>query len=83
VYVYEAFVVVFSASLLGLLIGTMVGWTMVLQRVLFTQLPIPFPFPTIQFVAILVMSAVFALFALIPTKRVVTKPIVEVMRMTT
>lgn len=39
-YVYEAFILVMASSLLGLFIGTLVGWTMVLQRVLFVQLPL-------------------------------------------
>ncbi len=44
-YVYEAFILVMASSLLGLFIGTIVGWTMVLQRVLFVQLPLEFYFP--------------------------------------
>ncbi|KAH3732931.1 DUF214 family protein [Pelomyxa schiedti] len=36
VYIYEAFIVVFSSSFFGLLIGTAVGWTMTLQQLLFT-----------------------------------------------
>ena len=45
VYVYEAFILVFASSMLGVFIGTLVGWTMVLQRVLFVQLPLTFYFP--------------------------------------
>ena len=44
-YVYEAFVLVLASSLFGILIGTTVSWTMTMQEVLFTGLPIPFKFP--------------------------------------
>lgn len=35
-YIYEAFVLVFSSSFMGLIIGTLVGFTMTMQRALFT-----------------------------------------------
>mmetsp|Transcript_12407 Transcript_12407/g.19118 ORF Transcript_12407/g.19118 Transcript_12407/m.19118 type:complete len:116 (-) Transcript_12407:283-630(-) len=44
-YIWESFILVISASLMGLFIGTAIGWTMGLQQVLFTQLPLPFNFP--------------------------------------
>ncbi len=54
VFVYEAFALVMSASLLGILVGTSVAWTFNLQRTLFTQLPVPLfvPWGTIAAVAI-------------------------------
>ena len=30
IYIYEAFLLVFASSMLGIFIGTLVGWTMVL-----------------------------------------------------
>jgi len=45
-YVAEAFVVVLSAVLLGTATGACVGYTVSAQQVLFTQLPLPFVFPT-------------------------------------
>ena len=44
-YIYEAFVLVMASSLLGILIGTMVGFTMTLQQILFTDIPLFFFFP--------------------------------------
>lgn len=41
----EAFVLVTSSALLGTVIGFVMAWTMLLQRILFTQLPIAFTFP--------------------------------------
>merc|ERR1711916_358031 len=37
-YVWEAFVLVASSSLLGIAVGVVMGYTIVLQRALFTQL---------------------------------------------
>jgi ABC-type antimicrobial peptide transport system permease subunit len=63
IYIYEAFVVVFSSSLLGILIGTLVGWTVSLQRVLFTSLPVPFHFPFVPLLIVVGLSALLAFIA--------------------
>ncbi|KAH3743486.1 DUF214 family protein [Pelomyxa schiedti] len=84
VYIYEAFIVVFSSSFFGLLIGTAVGWTMTLQQLLFTQLPIPFIFPWQILLVVFVLSVVFALLsALGPVRRVISRPVVHILRMLT
>ena len=44
-YLYEAFVLVLASSLLGVMIGVIVAFTMTLQRVVFTGIPIFFVFP--------------------------------------
>lgn len=44
-YFYEAFILVIASSLLGVMIGCTVAFTMVLQQVVFTQIPIFFFFP--------------------------------------
>jgi hypothetical protein len=59
-YVYEAFVLVMASSLLGVMIGTIVGFTMVLQQVVFTQIPLVFFFPWQQFGIIMGMSLLCA-----------------------
>jgi len=56
VYTREAFVLVFSASMMGLGIGTAVGWTVSLQRFLFTEIDTPFEFPLEPFLIILVLA---------------------------
>ena len=58
--IYEAFVIVFSASVVGLLIGTAVAYTMSMQRVLFTEIPIPFTLPSQLLGVIFVTSIVCA-----------------------
>jgi len=55
-YFYEAFILVIASCLLGVMIGTIVGFTMVLQRVVFTNIPIIFYFPWRQFAMIMVVS---------------------------
>ena len=44
-YIYEAFILVLSSSLLGICIGTIVGFSMTLQQALFTNIPLTFFFP--------------------------------------
>ena len=45
-YIYEAFILVTASSLLGVLIGVIVGFTMSLQQAIFTNIPANFYFPT-------------------------------------
>lgn len=44
-YFYEAFVLVIASCLLGVVIGCIVGYTMILQQVVFTGIPLTFFFP--------------------------------------
>ena len=70
-----------SSSLLGVLIGTAVGYTMTIQRSLYTQLPIPFVFPTGIMEVIGISSVVFAVLASIgPITYLLRMPIVSIMR---
>lgn len=60
-YFYEAFILVISSSCLGVMIGTTVAFTMVLQQVVFSQIPLFFFFPWTQFIIIMVMAIICAL----------------------
>ncbi|KAF2072771.1 hypothetical protein CYY_005917 [Polysphondylium violaceum] len=81
IYIYESFILVLSSSLLGVFIGTVVGWTMILQRVLFTQLPIPFEFPWVLLIVIFICSLVFSFFSAFgPIRKVLNQPVVNIMR---
>ena len=62
-YMWEAFVVVLAASILGLVVGTIVAYTLLQQNALMTQLPLPFVFPFAQLVIMAILSAVCAFFA--------------------
>jgi ABC-type lipoprotein release transport system permease subunit len=41
-YFYEALIIVFSSSILGIMIGLVVGYTMALQAALLLQQKLPF-----------------------------------------
>jgi ABC-type antimicrobial peptide transport system permease subunit len=82
IYAYEAFVVILSSSILGLMIGVVVGWTMTLQRVLFTALPVPFVFPYVLMAIIFGSSVILGILAsAIPSRSVLGIPIVQIMKM--
>merc|ERR1712000_359741 len=68
-YVHEALLVVVSSVLMGLIIGTVLGWTMSAQRILFSQLPIPFSIPWRLFLVMFGISVILAFFAALWTLR--------------
>ena len=45
IYIAEAFLLVFSSSFMGVIIGSVVGFTMIKQNTLFLRVPLPFLFP--------------------------------------
>ena len=59
-YVYEALILVISSTLLGILIGTLIGYSMTLQQQLFTQIPVTFFFPYTQFLLVVGISLICA-----------------------
>eukprot|EP01006_Ploeotia_vitrea_P062852 TRINITY_DN84526_c0_g1_i1.p1 TRINITY_DN84526_c0_g1~~TRINITY_DN84526_c0_g1_i1.p1 ORF type:complete len:1091 (+),score=42.23 TRINITY_DN84526_c0_g1_i1:9-3281(+) len=80
-YIEEALILVLSAALMGCAIGSAVSWTMALQRTLFTQLPLPFQFPTMLFLFVLGLGVLCAFFApLVPTIMLLGEPIVYILR---
>ncbi|EFA79184.1 DUF214 family protein [Heterostelium album PN500] len=84
IYIYESFVLVFSSSILGVIIGSLVGWTMILQRVLFTQLPIPFVFPWVLLIIIFICSILFSFISAFgPIRKVLNQQVVSIMRIVT
>lgn len=81
VFVYEAFVLVMAASILGILIGCIMAWTMMLQRVLFTQLPVSVEFPYILFLLVIVGALVCSVLASFgPARTLVNRSVAGVMR---
>jgi len=80
-YIWEAFILVTCASIMGLCIGTAIAWTMAVQRVLFTQLPIPIKFPYALFGVIMVSAFITSIVAsFYPTYTLVRKQPVEILR---
>ena len=62
-YFYEALILVFSSCVLGVVIGTIVGYTMLLQFNLFLQSSAEMFFPWKQFLLIMVLSLFCAFFS--------------------
>lgn len=82
IYIYEAFVLVMAASLIGILIGLLVGYTMTIQQALFTSFPLPFVFPWQILITVLVGSALFALLASYsPVRSVINRRVVQIFRL--
>lgn len=80
-YIYEGFLVVFVSSILGVGIGTFIGYTMVMQRMLFTQMAIPFVFPWELLLVIFGLSMVFACIAsYYPLSKLMKRNLVDLLR---
>lgn len=81
IYIYEAFVLVLSASILGIMIGCIMAWTMAAQRVLFTQLPVPVQFPFWLLAMVIIAASFCAVIAAWgPARALVKRPVSQVMR---
>ena len=71
-----------ASSLLGIMIGTTVAFTMVLQQIVFIQIPLFFVFPWSQFLIIMSMSLVCAFASSwVPTGNLVKNDIARIFRM--
>lgn len=80
-YFYEALILVFASSLLGILIGVFVGWTMKLQMDLFLQQSTSFYFPWLPLVEIFGLSLLCAFFSTFgPTTQLTRKQISSIFR---
>ncbi len=80
-YIWEAIVVVLAASMLGIGIGVLVSWTVALQQVLFTQLPVPYDFPWLITVGVIILSFLFGLLAaVVPLRAILRMSPVEILR---
>ena len=80
-FFYEAVILVFAACLLGVLVGTTVGYTMVLQENLFMETDLDIFVPWKSTLEILLISIVCAFFATFgPTSDLVRRPIASIFR---
>lgn len=81
-FVYEAFILVSASSFQGLLIGLVVGTTLMAQQAVFLALPNSYFFPWQQSLMVVVASAICAFASSWgPTQSVVQKNISEIFRM--
>ncbi len=82
IYISEAFILILSSSFVGLIIGTILSWTMTIQRVLFTNLPLTFEFPYGQLIAIFIASIIGSFSCTIfPARKILNKGISEIMKL--
>jgi len=80
-FIYEAFVLVLSASLMGICIGFITGYTMSAQSFLFTQLPLKPVVPWQIMILVIGLSFVFAIIsAIFPTIAMLRLPIVVLLK---
>ena len=82
-FIYEAFILVLSSSLSGVVIGTVVGWSLSVQRSMFIGMPTPLTFPRNEFIGILTVSILCAFFSTYsPSKNLMAKSIPDIARVT-
>ena len=80
-YFYEALLLVLASCLLGIVIGVLVGITMVMQQDLFLGTSYSFFFPWRQTIEIFILSIICALFSTFgPAYSLTKKPISEIFR---
>jgi ABC-type antimicrobial peptide transport system permease subunit len=76
IYVSEAFILIFTASFMGLVIGTIISWTMTLQRIIFTNLPLTFVIPYWHILGLFIISLLGGfLSTILPAKSILRKTI--------
>jgi len=81
VYIYEAAVLVMASGLLGMAIGTVVGYTMALQRSTFLSLPVDFNFPYSTARLVGVFALLFGVLSTwFPLRRVLAQRVYSAMR---
>ena len=82
IYFYEALILVFASSFLGILIGVFVGWTFKLQMDLFLNQESYFFFPTVQMIEIFGLSLLCAFFSTFgPTTELTRRQIASIFRL--
>jgi len=83
VYMYEAFVLIISSAMTGVIIGIVVGVIFTYQQTLFTQLPLTFTFPALTVILVFIMAIFSALLsALGPIRGLMRLKVVTIIRMT-
>ncbi|KAA6381656.1 MAG: hypothetical protein EZS28_022820 [Streblomastix strix] len=83
VYIEEAFILVFSAAVMGMLVGIIMGYILTSQATVMQGLPIPFIFPWQLILVSIAMAIIVAIIASAgPSWSVVSSNIVIVMRST-
>jgi len=81
-YIYEAFILVIASSFGGVMIGTIVGWSISFQRSMFINIPTPLVFPWREFVFIFAVSIGCAFLSTYgPSKKLMGRSIPDIARL--
>ena len=81
-HVYEAFILVLTGSLIGACIGMVIGYTLSLQRMIYTNLPVEFKVPYVHLIVMFVTSVVCGILSTVsPSLYLLRKPISEISRL--
>ncbi len=81
-FFYEAMILVLSSATTGVMIGMVVGYTMMVQEQLILSHPIKFFFPWEQFIIIIGLSVICAFVSTFgPTSQLVSKSISGIFRL--
>lgn len=80
-FIYEAFILVIASSFSGVMIGTIVGWSISIQRSMFINLPTILVFPVKEFCFIFLLGIFCAFFSTYsPSVQLMKKSIPEIGR---
>ncbi|KAL4504054.1 hypothetical protein ABPG72_022684 [Tetrahymena utriculariae] len=81
IYIYESFVLVFSSCIIGTIVGIIIGYSMSMQRQLFTQMAVNFRFPKDILLSQLIISIICAFASTImPIIHLLRQPVSSIMR---
>ena len=81
ILVVEAITLIFSSSIVGFLIGSILGYTMSIQRSLFTNIPAHFVFPSMQVLNILIVSVLGGFVCtIVPIRRLLSEQISDIIK---
>mmetsp|Transcript_35818 Transcript_35818/g.26608 ORF Transcript_35818/g.26608 Transcript_35818/m.26608 type:complete len:135 (-) Transcript_35818:20-424(-) len=80
-FYYEAFVLVLASALLGLVIGTFIGYCLMYLLTLLEGVPMFFPFPLVQLLMIFAVTIVCAIISVYaPAKQLLAKSIADLFK---
>ncbi|EAR92340.1 efflux ABC transporter, permease domain protein (macronuclear) [Tetrahymena thermophila SB210] len=81
IYIYESFVLVFSSCIIGTIVGMVIGYSMSMQRQLFTQMAVNFRFPKDILLSQFVISIICAFASTImPIIHLLRQPVSSIIR---
>jgi ABC-type antimicrobial peptide transport system permease subunit len=81
IFIYESFILIIAASLMGIIIGFTIGYTMALQNTLFTELPLDLIIPWQIILEIFLLAVVFSFISSLgPILNLLRLPIVVILR---